>query len=203
MKLINKYQNGGKKVHIIGIGSDADSKSLELLNKVDTDKFFGEEVKKFNNKSELQPHEAGAVLDYIFNKYDIKNKYKKAFPNVSGQVDKKFNHYNDWRVYSDSIASNNPSNFLKSESVISDPQDLALYNRALKERQRWLELDNTVIEDVKGSGPKSYEIGFRTVTMPWTNESIYQHINSEGKSTELRKKWIFDGKQFKAIPLSK
>ena len=67
MKLINKYQNGGKKVHIIGIGSDADSKSLELLNKVDTDKFFGEEVKKFNNKSELQPHEAGAVLDYIFN----------------------------------------------------------------------------------------------------------------------------------------
>ena len=29
-----------------------------------------------------------------------------------------------------------------------------------------LELDNTVIEDVKGSGPKSYEIGFRTVTMP-------------------------------------
>lgn len=129
MKLIKKYQNGGKKVHIIGIGSDADSKSLELLNKVDTDKFFGEEVKKFNNKSELQPHEAGAVLDYIFNKYDIKNKYKKAFPNLSGQVDKKFNHYNDWRVYSDSIASNNPSNFLKSESVISDPQDLALYNR--------------------------------------------------------------------------
>ena len=203
MKLINKYKNGGKKVPIIGMGSDADSKSLELLNKVDTDKFFGGEIKEFNNKSELQPHEAGAVLDYIFNKYDIKNKYKKAFPNVSGQVDKKFNHYNDWRVYSDSIASNNPSNFLKSESVISDPQDLALYNRALKERQRWLELDNTVIEDVKGSGPKSYEIGFRTVTMPWTNESIYQHINSEGKSTELRKKWIFDGKQFKAIPLSK
>ena len=202
MKLINKYQNGGKKVHIIGIGSDADSKSLELLNKVDTDKFFGVEVKKFNNKSELQPHEAGAVLDYMFNKYDIKNKYKKAFPNLSGQVDKKFNHYNDWRVYSDSIASNNPSNFLKSESVISDPQDLALYNRALKERQRWLGL-NTVIEDVKGSGPKSYEIGFRTVTMPWTNDSFYQHVSWEGKSTELRKKWIFDGKQFKAIPLSK
>ena len=203
MKLINKYQNGGKKVHIIGIGSDADSKSLELLNKVDTDKFFGEEVKKFNNKSELQPHEAGAILDYIFNKHDIKNKYKKAFPNLSGQVDKKFNHYNDWRVYSDSIASNNPSNFLKSESVISDPQDLALYNRALKERQRWLELTNNVIEDIKGSGPKSHEIGFRTVTMPWSNESIYQHIDSKGKSTERRKKWIFDGKQFKAIPLSK
>ena len=95
MKLINKYKNGGKKVPIIGMGSDADSKSLELLNKVDIDKFFGGEVKGFNNKSELQPHEAGAVLDYIFNKYDIKNKYKKAFPNVSGQVDKKFNHYND------------------------------------------------------------------------------------------------------------
>ena len=199
MKLINKYKNGGKKVPIIGMGSDADSKSSELLNKVDTDKFFGGEVKEFNNKSELQPHEAGAVLDYIFNKYDIKNKYKKAFPNVSGQVDKKFNHYNDWRVYSDSIASNNPNKFLKSEDVISDPKDLELYKRALKDRQRFF--PNSIIEDVKGTGSQPYEIGFRTVTMPWSTTSTYEYRPIEGEPIIKKKKWVFDGKGFRAIPL--
>ena len=197
MKLINKYQNGGKKVHIIGIGSDADSKSLELLNKVDTDKFFGGEVKEFNNKSELQPHEAGAVLDYIFNKYDIKNKYKTKYPDLN--LNKKFDNYDKWRVFSDSVAVNNPNKFLKSEDVISDPKDLELYKKALKDRQRFL--PNSTIEDVKGTGSQPYEIGFRTVTMPWSTTSTYEYRPIEGEPIIKKKKWVFDGKGFRAISL--
>ena len=59
---------------------------------------------------------------------------------------------------------NNPNKFLKSEDVISDPKDLELYKKALKDRQRFF--PNSTIEDVKGTGSQPYEIGFRTVTMP-------------------------------------
>ena len=182
---------------ILGLGTDANDEQSRLINKVDVDKFFGEEQKELMSNKDLKPHESGAVLEYIFNKYDIKNKYKTKYPDLN--LNKKFDNYDKWRVFSDSVAVNNPNKFLKSEDVISDPKDLELYKKALKDRQRFF--PNSTIDDVKGTGSQPYEIGFRTVTMPWSTTSTYEYKPIEGEPIIKKKKWVFDGKGFRAIPL--
>lgn len=201
-----KFQKGGQPVFQLGIGNEPDTSKKNQKSKVDLKTFFGSEEKPASASgykmpySKPTPHEVDAVLQYVMDKYKIKEAYLKKFPQLAAEVNKTHPDYNTWKQHADKIAKINPSSYLDPADIITDPNDLYLYQQAAADRQKFLSDWEGV--DTKGTGPKAHTIGFRTITMPMSPISKYVHINPEGVKKEVSKKWTFTGKEFKGFPLN-
>ena len=208
MKLKKKIKKAQKGETLqLGIGNDLNKEKQQVEHKANLGNFFGEENVSIKPDAQLpynpdkpEPHQLQAVLAYYNKKYDVPGQFFKAYPNLKPYADK-LPQGKDWQSAADKIAKENASSYLKIEKVITDPNDRYIYQRALLDLKKLFpDLDEAI--NVRGSGSKSGEIGFRTATFPLSPYSHYIHQDNYGKQTKKSKLWEYTGKEFKAVPIT-
>lgn len=207
MKLKKKVKKAQKGETLqLGIGNDLNKEKQQFKSSSDLNRFFGEEVISgskgiipYSNPNKPAPHEVDAVIDYLNDKYKIKDEYFKKYPKLKQFSENLPTNSVEWQRIADQVAKENPSAYIKFEDLITDKEDLYRYKKALSDRKKFYP-DPEVASDVKGTGKLYDAIGFRTVTLPLSRTSRYIHQDSSGKQTQGSKDWIYTGTEFKAVP---